>query len=49
MPIYFYKDNDNDKYKNAYFDKYPNIWKHGDYVSIYEDGSVEIFVDQIQH
>ena len=43
MPIYFYKDNDNDKYKNAYFDKYPNIWKHGDYVSIYEDGSVEIF------
>ena len=43
MPIYFYKDTDNDKYKNAYFDKYPNIWKHGDYVSIYEDGSVEIF------
>ena len=43
MPIYFYKDTDNDKYKNAYFDKYPNIWKHGDYVSIYDDGSVEIF------
>ena len=43
MPIYFYKDTDNDKYKNAYFDKYPNVWKHGDYVSIYEDGSVEIF------
>ncbi len=43
MPIYFYKDTDNHKYKNAYFDKYPNIWKHGDYVSIYEDGSVEIF------
>jgi len=43
MPIYFYEDTDNDKYKNAYFDKYPNIWKHGDYVSIYEDGSVEIF------
>ena len=43
MPVYFYKDTDNDKYKNAYFDKYPNIWKHGDYVSIYEDGSVEIF------
>ena len=43
MPIYFYKDTDNDKYKNAYFDTYPNIWKHGDYVSIYEDGSVEIF------
>ena len=43
MPIYFYKDTDNHKYKNAYFDRYPNIWKHGDYVSIYEDGSVEIF------
>ena len=43
MPIFFYNDSDNLKYKKTYFDKFPNIWKHGDYISIYEDGSVEIF------
>ena len=43
MPIYFFNDKDNIKYKKAYFDIYPNIWKHGDYISIYEDGTVEIF------
>ena len=43
MPIYFFNDEDNIKYKKAYFDIYPNIWKHGDYISIYEDGTVEIF------
>ena len=35
--------NSSDRYAKAYFDKFPNIWKHGDYISIYEDGSVEIF------
>jgi len=43
MPIYFFNDRDNIKYKKAYFDTYSNIWKHGDYISIYEDGSVKIF------
>ena len=43
MPIFFFNDKDNIKYKKAYFDVYPNIWKHGDYISIYEDGTVEIF------
>jgi len=43
MPIYFFNDHNNLKYKKAYFDTYPNIWKHGDYISIYKDGSVKIF------
>jgi len=43
MPIYFFNDHNNLKYKSAYFDTYPNIWKHGDYISIYEDGTVKIF------
>tara|TARA_Y100001970_G_scaffold49377_1_gene62604 strand:+ start:1968 stop:3902 length:1935 start_codon:yes stop_codon:yes gene_type:complete len=43
MPIYFLNDKDNTKYKKAYFDTYKNVWKHGDYISIYKDGSVKIF------
>lgn len=30
-PIYFWNDADNEKYRSAYFDTYPNIWAHGDY------------------
>jgi acetoacetyl-CoA synthetase len=30
-PIYFWKDKNNKKYLNAYFQKYENIWHHGDY------------------
>ena len=32
-PIYFYNDLDNNKYFNAYFAKYKNIWHHGDFAS----------------
>jgi acetoacetyl-CoA synthetase len=32
MPLYFWNDPDNKKYHNAYFDAYPNVWRHGDYV-----------------
>ncbi|MBA7640641.1 Acetyl-coenzyme A synthetase [subsurface metagenome] len=34
MPLYFWNDPDNAKYKDAYFTVYPNIWRHGDYVKI---------------
>ena len=30
-PIYFWNDKNNQKYLNAYFNKYNNIWHHGDY------------------
>jgi len=34
MPIYFWNDEDGEKYRKAYFEKYPGIWHHGDYISI---------------
>ncbi len=40
MPIYFWDDPDNKKYLSAYFDVYPGIWRHGDYVEITERGGV---------
>lgn len=43
MPIYFWNDKDGRKYHDAYFDSYPNIWRHGDYIEINYHGGVKIF------
>ncbi len=43
MPIYFWDDPEGKKYHAAYFDVYPNIWRHGDYVLINERGGVVIY------
>jgi len=37
MPIYFWNDPDSAKYHKAYFDVYPNVWRHGDYILIHGD------------
>jgi len=34
MPVYFWKDEGNKKYHESYFDKYPGIWCHGDWIKI---------------
>jgi acetoacetyl-CoA synthetase len=33
MPLYFWNDPDGKRYHNAYFNVYPGIWRHGDYVT----------------
>jgi acetoacetyl-CoA synthetase len=43
MPIYFWNDKNNQKYYSAYFDTFPNVWRHGDLVEINEHGGVVIF------
>ena len=40
MPIYFWNDENDKKYKSAYFEEYPNVWAHGDFVEITERGGV---------
>ncbi|MEA3241255.1 MAG: acetoacetate--CoA ligase [Pseudomonadota bacterium] len=40
MPIYFWNDPENQKYLDAYFRRYPNIWCHGDFIMITETGGV---------
>ena len=37
MPLYFWNDPDGSKYHKAYFDVYPNVWRHGDYVLMHSD------------
>jgi acetoacetyl-CoA synthetase len=43
MPIYFWNDPDNSNYSEAYFDVYPGVWLHGDYIEITEHGGVIIY------
>ena len=43
MPVYFWNDPDGSKYHKAYFEVYPNIWHHGDYVVISEYGGVTMY------
>jgi acetoacetyl-CoA synthetase len=37
MPLYFWNDPDGSKYHKAYFDVYPGVWRHGDYILIHSD------------
>jgi acetoacetyl-CoA synthetase len=37
MPLYFWNDLNGEKYKEAYFAVYPNVWRHGDYIIIHGD------------
>ncbi len=45
MPIGFWNDPDGEKYRKAYFDRFPNkdIWCHGDYVELTPEGGVIVF------
>ena len=42
MPIYFWNDPDMERYRASYFEKYPDHWCHGDWIQIFEDGSLVI-------
>ncbi len=43
MPIYFWDDPDKKKYHRAYFDVYPGVWRHGDFIEINDRGGVVIY------
>ena len=43
MPIYFWNDPKGKKYRNAYFNQYPGIWHHGDFIEVNRHGGVTIF------
>jgi acetoacetyl-CoA synthetase len=42
MPVRFWNDPDGAKYRSAYFERYPNVWRHGDWAEITEQGGVII-------
>ncbi len=42
MPVGFWGDTDGTKYHDAYFDVFPGVWRHGDWITIAPDGSCVI-------
>jgi len=42
MPIYFWNDQHNERYSSSYFEKFPGKWCHGDWIQLFEDGSLQI-------
>lgn len=43
MPIYFWNDHNNERYVSSYFDVYPGIWRHGDFIKVTSKGSCIIY------
>lgn len=43
MPIEFWNDPDGSKYRAAYFEKYPGVWRHGDWCEITEHDGMIIY------
>ena len=43
MPVFFWNDEDGEKYRKAYFEKYPSVWAHGDFIEINDRGGLKIF------
>jgi len=44
MPLYFWNDPDGEKYRDAYFDVYPGVWRHGDYILVHgKTGGITFF------
>ena len=43
MPLYFWNDDDGARLREAYFDHYPGVWRHGDWIRITERGTAVIY------
>jgi acetoacetyl-CoA synthetase len=43
MPIYFWGDPDGARYRASYFEQYPGVWRHGDWIEITSRGTAVIY------
>ena len=43
MPLFFWGDDDGSRLHDSYFDTYPNIWRHGDWIEITPEGGSVIY------
>ncbi len=43
MPLYFWGDAGNQRYLSSYFDMYPGVWRHGDWLKLLPDGGCVIY------
>ncbi|WFB06312.1 acetoacetate--CoA ligase [Streptomyces sp. LX-29] len=42
MPIHFWNDPDGSRYRDSYFEMFPGVWRHGDWITLTSRGSVVI-------
>ncbi len=43
MPLYFWNDPDGSRLREAYFEMYPGVWRHGDWIEITARGTAVIY------
>ncbi len=43
MPIFFWGDDDGSRLRESYFDTYPGVWRHGDWIEITDRGTAIIY------
>jgi len=43
MPVSFWNDPEGEKYRQAYFEHFPGVWRHGDFIEITEHGGVIVY------
>ncbi|HEX5515853.1 MAG TPA: acetoacetate--CoA ligase, partial [Gammaproteobacteria bacterium] len=43
MPVFFWNDPDGSRYRSAYFDRFPGVWAHGDYIMFNDHGGSVIY------
>lgn len=43
MPLYFWGDQNHARYLSSYFDMYPGVWRHGDWLKVGADGGCVIY------
>ncbi|MGH2992136.1 MAG: AMP-binding enzyme, partial [Solirubrobacterales bacterium] len=43
MPLFFWGDPDGSRYRASYFEQYPGVWRHGDWIEITSRGTAVIY------
>jgi acetoacetyl-CoA synthetase len=43
MPLFFWSDPDGERYRSSYFDMWPGVWRHGDWIEITSRGTAIIY------
>jgi len=42
MPVSFWNDPDGTRYRAAYFEMFPGVWRHGDWITVTDHGSIVV-------
>lgn len=43
MPVFFWNDPDGESYRSSYFEMFPGVWRHGDWIKIAPDGRCVVY------